>query len=226
MSIGTNTKLYNGFSCVYGFNASGSGYSVGIGYNAGSVSNANNTSCCFIGANSNIVQGSTFTSSVAIGSGSIINASNQIMLGDSLSTAYSANITTPNLTAITSTINNLNINGTTTFNYSSLTGLSSFKNQGFSSTTSTLKNIYAYDTIYNCNTITLPCGVYFINYKFELNYNVSQINYQSLSFLYTTSLNFDFAHVIQERFKKLRYSSTPYFFSFFFSGCADVRNNL
>ena len=88
-----------------------------------------------------------------------------------------SNINTTNLTATTATINNLNINGTTTFNYSSLSGLSSFKNQGFSSTSSTLKNIYAYDTVYNCNTITLPCCIYLINYKFELNYNVSQTNY-------------------------------------------------
>ena len=55
--------------------------------------------------------------------------------------------------------------------------MSSFKNQGFSSQTSNLKNIYAYETSYNINTITLPCGVYFINYKFELNYNVSLVNY-------------------------------------------------
>ena len=51
------------------------------------------------------------------------------------------------------------------------------KNQGFSSTSSNLKNIYAYDTVYNCNSITLPCGIYYINYKFELNYNVSLVNY-------------------------------------------------
>ena len=191
VSIGTNTKLYNGFSCAYGFNAVSSGYSIGIGYNAGSVSNANNTSCCFIGANSGITQGSTFTNSVALGSGSFINSSNQVMLGDSLSTAYSANITTPNLIATTATINNLNINGTTTYNYSSLSGVSSFKNQGFSSTSSNLKNIYAYETFYNCNTITLPCGVYFINYKFELNYNVSQINYFLNFGLGSTSLLLD-----------------------------------
>ena len=81
------------------------------------------------------------------------------------------------MTATTATINNLNINGTTTYNYSSLSGLASYKNQGFSSSTATLKNIYAYDTVYNCNTITLPCGIYHINYKFELNYNVSLVNY-------------------------------------------------
>ena len=82
-----------------------------------------------------------------------------------------------NVSATTATINNLSLNGATTFNYSSLSGLSSFKNQGFSSNKAALTNIYAYETVYNSNTITLPCGVYFINYKFELNYNVSQINY-------------------------------------------------
>ena len=177
VSIGTNTKLFNGFSCVYGANATSSSYSLAIGYNSGNLSNINNTSCCYIGANSNIIQNSSFTNSVALGSSSIITNSNQVMLGDSVSTAYCANFSTPNLTATTGTINNLNLNGTTTYNYSSLSGLSSFKNQGFSSTSSNLKNIYAYDTVYNCNSITLPCGVYFINYKFELNYNVSQINY-------------------------------------------------
>ena len=191
VSIGTNTKLYNGFSCAYGFNAAASSYSIAIGYNSGGFSNVANTSCCYIGANSGITPGSTFTSSVAIGSGSIINASNQIMLGDSLSTAYSANITTPNLTATTATINNLNINNTTTYNYSSLSGLSSFKNQGFSSTSSNLKNIYAYDVVYNCNTITLLCGVYLINYKIELNYNVAQTNYWLIFGLGSTGLLLD-----------------------------------
>ena len=191
MSIGTNTKLFNGFSCSYGFNATSSSYSVGIGYNAGVLSNVANASCCYIGANSGITPGSNFSNSVALGSGSVINSSNQVMLGDSLTTAYSANITTPNLIATTATINNLNINNTTTYNYISLSGLSSFKNQGFSSSTSTLKNIYAYDTVYNCNTITLPCGVYFINYKFELNYNVSLVNYWLNFGLGSTSLLID-----------------------------------
>ena len=48
VSIGTNTKLFNGFSSVYGFNATSSSYSIAIGYNAGSLSNINNASCCFI----------------------------------------------------------------------------------------------------------------------------------------------------------------------------------
>ena len=191
--VGHNSKCVNGYGLALGcYSCSNAINCVAIGYNAGNQSNSNNSGCIYIGCNSNINYTTTHTNSVCIGIGSMISNSNTIQLGrDLLDTTNCYALTTTNLTGTTATINNLNINNTTTYNYSSLSGLSSFKNQGFSSNTSTLKNIYAYDTIYNCNTITLPCGVYFINYKFELNYNVSQINYFLNFGLGSTSLLLD-----------------------------------
>ena len=161
---------------------------IAIGYNSANQSNSQNTNNTYLGYNANIPLNSSYSNSTAIGYNSIINNSNTIQLGrDLLDTTNcyaltttnltATNITNTNLTATTATINNLSLNSTTTFNYTTLPTFSSFKNQGFSSTSSNLKNIYAYDTIYNCNSITLPCGVYFINYKFELNYNVTQTTY-------------------------------------------------
>ena len=184
--LGPNVKLLNGFSTSIGNNSSCSAYSVAVGYNAGNLSNVGNTSCCYIGANLNPIQGSSHINSVAIGSGAVFTDSNQIQLGTSITTTNCTN-----LTSTSATINNLSLNSTTTYNYTTLPTFSSFKNQGFSSTTSNLKNVYAYDTIYNCNSITLPCGVYFINYKFELNYNVTQTNYWLNFGLATTALLLD-----------------------------------
>ena len=108
--------------------------------------------CTYIGSNTGCdVSNSTYTYATCIGAGSVISSSASIQLGRPGDTTTASNINTTNLTATTATINGLNINGTTTYNYSSLSGLSSFKNQGFSSTSSNLKNIYAYETIYNCN---------------------------------------------------------------------------
>ena len=177
--VGHNSKCVNGYGVSIGcYSCSNAVNCVAIGYNAGNQSNVNNTGCIYIGSNANINYTTTHTNSVCIGIGSKISQSNCIFLGrDLLDTTVCYALNTTNLTGTTATINNLNLNGTTTFNYSSLSGLASYKNQGFSSSTSTLKNIYAYDTVYNCNTITLPCGVYFINYKFELNYTVTMVNY-------------------------------------------------
>ena len=177
VSIGPNIKLYNGFSAAVGNNSACSGYSCAFGYSAGNLSNVNNTSCTYIGSNSNITQGSSFVNSTALGSGSIITSSNQVMIGDSITTAYCANITTPNLSATNITTSNLISNGTITYNYSSLPLLTSYKVNGFSSSINNVKNIVAYDTYLNCSAITLPCGVYYINYYFYINYSSAPVNY-------------------------------------------------
>ena len=105
--------------------------------------------CTYIGSNTGCdVSNSTYSYATCIGAGSVISSSSSIQLGRIGDTTTASNINTTNLIATTSTINNLNINGTTTFNYSSLSGLASYKNQGFSSNTSSLKNIYAYNQVY------------------------------------------------------------------------------
>ena len=173
VSIGDSSTTASYFCTSIGQNSYSQGQgSVALGCNAGknnsNSQNSNMNFCTYIGSNTGCdVSNSTYTYATCIGAGSVISSSASIQLGRPGDTTTASNINTTNLTATTATINNLNINGTTTFNYSSLSGLSSFKNQGFSSTSSNLKNIYAYETFYNCNTITLPCGVYFINYKFD-----------------------------------------------------------
>ena len=77
VSVGPNIKLYNGFSTAIGNNSACSSYSIAIGYNAGLLSNSLNTSCCYIGANSNITQGSSFVNSTTLGSGSVYQTQHQ-----------------------------------------------------------------------------------------------------------------------------------------------------
>ena len=172
ISIGSNTKLYNGFSLSIGNNSAASNYSTSLGYNSGLNSNANNVSCTFIGSNSGITSGSNFINSTAIGSGSVINASNQIMMGLAETTTYCASLTAPNITT-----SNLISNGIVTYNYSSLPLLTSYKVNGFSSSINNVKNIIAFDSVLNCSSITLPCGVFYINYHYNINYSTGPINY-------------------------------------------------
>ena len=177
VSVGPNIKLYNGFSTAIGNNSSCSSYSIAIGYNAGLLSNALNTSCCYIGSNTNPVQGSNFTSSVALGSGAVITSSDQIQLGTIATTTNCTNLVSTTLSATNITTNNLISNGTITYNYSSLPLLTSYKVNGFSSSKNNVINITAYDTFYNCSAITLPCGVYYINYYFYINYSSAPVTY-------------------------------------------------
>ena len=106
ISIGPNVRLFNGFSTATGNNATCSSYSCAYGYNSGLGCTLANSSCNFFGSMSGITVASSFTNSTAIGNGSIINQSNQIMLGDVSTSSYCANIITPNLT---STIHNANL---------------------------------------------------------------------------------------------------------------------
>ena len=164
---------------------------VSIGYNAGNNCNllGTNTGCTFIGSYSNMAASNTsITNSTAIGIGSLISNSNTIQLGrDLLDTTNcyaltttnltSTNITNTNLSATNITTSNLISNGTITYNYATLPLLSSFKVNGFSSSVSNLRSITAYDTVYQCSTLTLPCGVYYINYTYSINYSGSTVNY-------------------------------------------------
>ena len=162
--------------------------SVAIGYNAGNQSNSNNTGCIYIGSNSNINYTTTYTNSTAIGYNSVINNSNTIQLGRDLidtTNCYAltttnltgTNITNTNLSSTNITTSNLISNGTITYNYSTLPLLTSYKVNGFSSSINNVKNILAYDTFLNCSVITLPCGVYYINYYYNINYSSATVNY-------------------------------------------------
>ena len=184
-SIGQGIKALSGFSVLLGNNSAASNYGIAIGYNSGQNCNIANASCSFFGSNSSITPGSSFTNSTAIGSGAIISSSNQIMLGDVNTTAYCANITTPNLT---STIHNVNQQ---IVSYNTIPIFLSMKYIGFMNSALSLKNISAFNTYTNLASISIIPGVYLIQFQMNYNYSASNllswINYG----VGTTSSNLD-----------------------------------
>ena len=186
--IGFSSKNYGGGSVSVGSYATTYNNSVSIGYNSGNQSNSNNSYNTYIGYNANIPYSTSYSNSCAIGYNSVINSSNTIQLGrDLLDTTNCYALTTTNLTGInlnSTNLSSINIissniisNGIVTYNYSVLPLLTSYKVNGFSSSINNIKNIALYDTFYNCSAITLPCGVYYINYYYNINYSVGQVNY-------------------------------------------------
>ena len=157
VSIGSNTMNVNigvNHTCV-GSNAMQSNVSgksicsYGQGSGAGNVSGSYN---CFIG--SETFTTGQFNNSTCIGFGSSISASNQIQLGTSSETVYCNKISMPTNPILT---------------YSSIPSTTS--NQvGYQITNSRTiaASFLSSDSFLNISLITLPVGIYIINYYFSL----------------------------------------------------------
>ena len=126
VAIGDSATTASYFCTSIGNNSYSSGQgSTSLGCNSGkynsNLQNANMSFCSYIGSNTGCdVSNSTYTYATCIGAGSVISSSSSVQLGRIGDNTTASNINTTNLTATTATINNLNINGTTTYNYSSL----------------------------------------------------------------------------------------------------------
>ena len=164
-SIGQATKTLSGFSVLIGNNSATSNYGIAVGYNSGQNCNINNSSCSFFGSNSGITAGSSYINSTAIGSGALITSSYQTVIGDSITTTYSANVTTPNLTSTTHNVN-LQI-----ISYNTIPLFLSQKYIGFMTSSLSLKSILAFNTYLNLASIAIIPGVFLI--QFQINYNYS-----------------------------------------------------
>ena len=228
VAIGFSSKNLAAGSVSIGSYATSYANSVAIGYNSGNnQTSSQNTNNTFLGNNSNILVNSSFSNSTAIGYNSIINNSNTIQLGrDLLDTTNCYALTTTNLTATNTTVNNittgnLNVSGTTTFNYTTNPLWGSFKNAGFSTIMNTLKSITSYDIINNFNSITLPCGIYMINYSIQVNYSLATVLYWLTFGISTTLTNFN----IQEN-KNYCSSNTSLPFSISNSFCFTSTGNI
>ena len=185
---GHNTKNSGTYSVSIGAYALAYQNCVCLGYDSATRSNVNNVNNTYLGFSSNIVAGTTYSNSSCIGHASEITASNQVKLGNSTSTTESANlncttnltgtnITSTNLSATTITTSNLISNGIITYNYSTNPLWTSFKNNGFSTIITNIKSISAYDITNSLNSITLPCGIYMINYSITANYSINTALY-------------------------------------------------
>ena len=164
-SIGQATKTLSGFSVLIGNNSATSNYGIAVGYNSGQNCNINNSSCSFFGSNSGITAGSSYINSTAIGSGALITSSYQTVIGDSITTTYSANVTTPNLTSTTHNVN-LQI-----ISYNTIPLFLSQKYIGFMTSSLSLKTISAFNNYLNLASISIIPGVFLI--QFQINYNYS-----------------------------------------------------
>ena len=179
VAIGFSAKnLGGGGSVSLGSYATTYSNCIAIGYNCANQSNSQNTHNCYFGYNANIPLNTTYSNSCAIGCNSVINASNTIQLGrDGIDNTNCFSLTSTNLSSTNITTSNLISNGIITYNYSVLPLLTSYKVNGFSSSINNVKNIVAFDSVLNCSAITLPCGVYYINYQYTINYSTGPINY-------------------------------------------------
>ena len=178
VAIGFTSKNLSGGSVSIGSYATSYANCIAIGYNSANQSNSQNTNNTYLGYNANIPLNTSYSNSCAIGYNSIINASNSVFLGrEGIDTTVCYALNTTNLTATNITTSNLISNGILTYNYSVLPLLTSYKVNGFSSSINNVKNIVAFDSVLNCSAITLPCGVYYINYQYTINYSTGPINY-------------------------------------------------
>ena len=134
--------------------------------------------CTYIGSNTGCnISNSSYTYATALGAGSVIGSSDSIQLGRPGDMSFATNIVSTNISSTNITTSNLISNGIITYNYSVLPLLTSYKVNGFSSSINNVKNIVAFDSVLNCSAITLPCGVYYINYHYNINYSTGPINY-------------------------------------------------
>ena len=123
----------------------------GQGSGASNISGSYN---CFIGAETSTSSSGQYNNSTCIGYGSSISASNQIQLGTSSETVYCNKISAPNNQILT---------------YSTIP--STVSNQvGYqvSNSRTISAQFLSADSYLNISLITLPVGIYMINYYFSL----------------------------------------------------------